>query len=589
MTNGSPQLSKNYAKIKNAKLVRLLLFKNVKSVFQAILVVLLAYSVAGSLSNILAERTLGSVFRNLLPAMFFLFLILIVNTSNFTRFHLSDTIQWFRPKYMMGLSSIFRRAVVLIPSAFVIGLLTLKLADFGLLYIPLGMAVIGAYFYSCYCCLENRYLRSVSIFIMTQPFLSFFEWNFVDFFFHDWAFRTILWIPYSPTTVFMYSIFSIWLINQLLQNNHFVSNRIYGVIFLFFAVVLASLIINVTPIKEDFIGLLSVSLIPGLFFFLLVNIIKGWDDILHLFKIVFFSVLLSVLISFYFFWQKIGFGFLTDPASTYGIFYEMAISPGQRGILLALIIPLGIALGINAKEKVTSRIYFSLDIIAFLALFITFIRSSIAACIISVLVFLNRKRFVYIVFFIVFLYIASPPILFTFSERFHDIHTIGDIKLENLSPHRYLGWKAATEMIKDHPFIGIGYNQYEKAWFQYGYWIRPSYRGDRLVDWNMGNAHNLYYEIASNSGLIGLFAFLLLLGYIAHLVITPLKKKLNSKHRNIHIGLLSSFTAIFFLSFFGSIFFLPDPFLLSNLLFSELMGLLVAVNQSIRQMAHIPV
>lgn len=559
-------------------------FKNILLFF---LIILLGYSVSQALFSIMAERTLGSIFRNSLPGIFYLFLILIVNTSNITAIHLSDVFQRLPQNIInININIIFRRLLFIVPLALICGLLTFRVSDMGLLYVPLGLVIIGAYFYSCYCCLERKYLHGILIFIISQPFLSLYEWDFVEFFFDNWSFRTIFWIPYSPTNIFLYSIFSIWLINHLLERRPFISSKLYFFILLFFATVLLSLVINVRPLKPDFIGFLSVSIIPGLFFFMLVHVIKGWDDILSVFKVTFVSILLYAFYGFYFFSQKAGLAFLSIPVKTYGDIYEMATGPGGRAILLAIGMPLGIVLAITARERIKSYVYILFDMVAFLMLILTEARGAIAACIISIAVFSNLKRLVYFAFFIGCSYIVFTPLFFSFAERFQNIHSIQDIKLRNFSYYRHLGWKAAEDMIKDHPFTGVGYNQYEKAWFSYGYGILPDYREGKLVDWNMGNTHNLYYEVASNSGLIGLFALLALLAYIGYLAINPLRKKLDTIQRNIHIGLLSSFIAIFLISFFGSIFFLPDPFLNSNLLFYELLALLVVVNKITEQSAN---
>ena len=70
------------------------------------------------------------------------------------------------------------------------------------------------------------------------------------------------------------------------------------------------------------------------------------------------------------------------------------------------------------------------------------------------------------------------------------------------SLNRFAYWAYGWEVIKDHPIFGVGYNN----WLSYAYYAVPegiSYGRIQLP-------HNIYIEVAAESGILGLIAFLLL-------------------------------------------------------------------------------
>ena len=66
---------------------------------------------------------------------------------------------------------------------------------------------------------------------------------------------------------------------------------------------------------------------------------------------------------------------------------------------------------------------------------------------------------------------------------------------------RLAHWQAAVEMIRAHPWLGIGFGNYAAAY--------PAYA---LIRWPnpLGHAHNIYLNMAAETGLIGLLLYLLL-------------------------------------------------------------------------------
>jgi O-antigen ligase len=75
-------------------------------------------------------------------------------------------------------------------------------------------------------------------------------------------------------------------------------------------------------------------------------------------------------------------------------------------------------------------------------------------------------------------------------------------------------WTAAWEMIKDRPVLGQGLNTFMANYLDY--WVG----GERMPRY----AHNCYLQVAAETGLIGLGAFLWVLGALFARVVTAIRR-----------------------------------------------------------------
>ncbi len=66
---------------------------------------------------------------------------------------------------------------------------------------------------------------------------------------------------------------------------------------------------------------------------------------------------------------------------------------------------------------------------------------------------------------------------------------------------RLAHWQAAVEMVRAHPWLGVGFGNYAAA-----------YPGYALIRWPnpLGHAHNIYLNMAAETGLVGLLLYLVL-------------------------------------------------------------------------------
>ena len=106
----------------------------------------------------------------------------------------------------------------------------------------------------------------------------------------------------------------------------------------------------------------------------------------------------------------------------------------------------------------------------------------------------------------------------------------------SLSPGRLEGWMVAWQMFLDHPVAGIGLGGFMEQYMRYlpagvgGTWPRPQY------------AHNCYLQLLAEGGVIGLGAFLLMVGWVLVLAVRRLKDA-QSASRSPLSGLLVSLIA----------------------------------------------
>jgi O-antigen ligase len=157
------------------------------------------------------------------------------------------------------------------------------------------------------------------------------------------------------------------------------------------------------------------------------------------------------------------------------------------------------------------------------------------------------------------------------SERLADAGTLLDIRDVRGVPindanyaliERQAHWQAALNMLSDQPWTGVGFSNYQPLYEQY-----------RLLNWPMplGHAHNIYLNVAAETGLIGLGWYLLL--WIVIFVVTfRAIRRAAGLDRAVALGLLGAWV------FLGT-HMLVDNLYVNNthLLIGALLGLLSAI------------
>jgi len=151
--------------------------------------------------------------------------------------------------------------------------------------------------------------------------------------------------------------------------------------------------------------------------------------------------------------------------------------------------------------------------------------------------------------------------------RFEDVRGV-IINDDNYAiTERLAHWQAALEMLRYNLWTGIGFGCYE-----------PAYRDFALINWSipLGHAHNYYLNIAAETGIIGLVAYLFL--WVAIFWQTwRATRRAQGLLRGVAIGLLGTWTHL-------SVHHLLDNLYVNNvhLYIGVLLGLLAFVVQRTR-------
>lgn len=115
---------------------------------------------------------------------------------------------------------------------------------------------------------------------------------------------------------------------------------------------------------------------------------------------------------------------------------------------------------------------------------------------------------------------------------FDDVRGV-DITPENYAVvERLAHWQAALNMARAHPWLGVGFGNYEVAYDEY-----------RLINWKfpLGHAHNYYLNVFAEAGMIGLIVYV----FLWAIIVTLTWRARRHPHRQARltaIGLLGTWT-----------------------------------------------
>src|SRR5690606_34926810 len=90
------------------------------------------------------------------------------------------------------------------------------------------------------------------------------------------------------------------------------------------------------------------------------------------------------------------------------------------------------------------------------------------------------------------------------SSATQELFAFDDVRGVDITPENYAvverlaHWQAALNMARAHPWLGVGFGNYEIAYADF-----------RLMNWKfpLGHAHNYYLNVLAEAGMIGLIAY----------------------------------------------------------------------------------
>ncbi len=117
-------------------------------------------------------------------------------------------------------------------------------------------------------------------------------------------------------------------------------------------------------------------------------------------------------------------------------------------------------------------------------------------------------------------------------SRFADVRGVGINDTNYAVIERMAHWQAALSMWRAHFWLGVGFGCYEAAY--------PTYR---LINWPLalGHAHNYYLNLLAESGILGLLAYLVLLGCVLARL-WRVSRRMIGRKRGLALGLIGAWT-----------------------------------------------
>lgn len=183
------------------------------------------------------------------------------------------------------------------------------------------------------------------------------------------------------------------------------------------------------------------------------------------------------------------------------------------------------------------------------ALLLTFSRGGwLAFCTGGIVVLVLLRRVRWVVFGVLALVVASVPMLALFRDRIFDLGGTGD------EPTRFAIWRSSWRMIADHPWTGVGPDQFL---YQYGRrYVEPAGWAERYTS----HPHNAVLDFWVRLGVGGLVAFGLLIMAAAQ---AAWRHARTIRTDWIRLGALASLIAAIVHGMIDNLYFLPDLALLT--------------------------
>lgn len=217
--------------------------------------------------------------------------------------------------------------------------------------------------------------------------------------------------------------------------------------------------------------------------------------------------------------------------------------PNYYAQIMAVIVPIALERVIHEKNRWLRLLAVWALVVSVFSVVLTFSRGGFLAMGVALLalLFFYRPRVYHaplIIFAVVGFYFITPP---NYVERIFSLQEIlaisGSLRTEDLALRGRISENlAGFEMLGSNPLFGVGLNNYDNLFSEYS-----QQAGLALVSTERA-AHNLYLEVAAETGIVGLVAFMILIFAAMNTVRRARKRFLKDGQRDM-AGLITGFGA----------------------------------------------
>lgn len=344
----------------------------------------------------------------------------------------------------------------------------------------------------------------------------------LDFFFVFFALTQKKSLKFPPKIFFPFALFSVWSLATIVWAARLLS------------------------IGEILIS--SLFLIRFILYFFLAavtfNIVRR-DKIKHWIELILFIGVFYILIGFVQFFAVPDLSFLTpfgwDPHQRRIV--ASVIDPNFSGFIFVLLFSLATSLYLYSAKKLP---YFIIALGSFVALILTFSRSSYLAFIAAIIVIgiiKSRKLLLVALLVLLFIFTAVPQVR---------TRIVGALTLDETAQARIESWQNAFVVIGDNPLFGVGFNTYRFTQERYNFFATDNPEGGH----SGGGVDSSLLLVTATTGAIGLALFIFFLGSIVKTVAK------NASSNPLHLATLASIAALLVHSIFVNSLFFPQIMLL---------------------------
>jgi len=563
---------------------------DVKKILLYFLILFFAYSISGAVFKVLAERTLGSIARGIMPTLPILFLIVLFTLYDMSRLSFASFLPRIPQK--ISIKSFLRKIIWVIILAIPFGLFVIKfLSKHSILYTPIIFFSLAALVLSIYYIIRGNLLNATVIFLITLPLLTFLSrdifWGSRFTTYYSNTSKATVIIALSGYYLLIMFIFYLISIKQGKTQHKITSKPLIKLTYFFFIYSLFSVLMSKDIPLSFFYYLMEIAA-PVVFFIFLLKAMNNTKDIILLVKIMTFCLFLYCFFGVYF----ILLG-QAEEVFAKGLHQFATTSEFIASSYLGLVAVCGIFLSfINVKlnKRFILKTLFLIIAIFFIIIVIWNNARSSQLGLLSGMGYLfvvsNVRRIIKV--YTTILVVAVVLHLFFFEKFVPVLYQVRILEMiKNIiagNPIKYLEftrfelWKEAIEMIKDHPFFGIGAGMWKEYTFLYGerLYAFPDIHG--IWRWkSSSDAHNQFLIYAVYYGmpiLLSLCSIIFLIFNKAALLV----KKCSDISKNIINGVMSVFVACIIMSFFTRIVFW-DGTILSGLVFWFVIAVVIKVGE----------
>lgn len=325
---------------------------------------------------------------------------------------------------------------------------------------------------------------------------------------------SIVILPFSvaiapaPANVFMGFLIVAFLIKKILKRESVFARAKINAPMLFLFVISCISLINSINYNDSFKGgILRLTQYAFVFFILL----KEIKDQRHINKVIFSICSGIILASIDGMWQvATGRDFIRGYATIINIGLLRATASFKDsnllGIYLSAFAPLVLGLSLYYFGKMKKLAFIFVSIISLSGIILTYSRPTILAIYIALLFLSVVKQDKKIAVSLIIILLVAPFILPRSVKNWAKEVEYNPLRLM-CNDDRIAVYRNSIKMIKAHPFVGVGTNTFMKNYKQYKEF--PEYRNVVTSDYMY--AHNIFFHMAAEIGLIGLGIFIWLL------------------------------------------------------------------------------